>query len=223
MLWPGTGVLIFTIMSGAPLLLALLRRSRIDFAVSLTISLVAVTLARYTYLVPVSIVLLVLSFTAAAQTIDENWEGRWDGRGFFHILVSLAFLLVGAGAAWLGWFYFSHNWGPPEMFEKVTICADCGPAMTDTLNARFPRGSDEALLKSVLVTQGFKEGLHRPICRQASKIDGVVTLGPCPDGTREMVYAWSAFICGARILVNWSVDHERKITRLEANPDLTCL
>ena len=125
MLWPSAGVLIFTMMSGVPLLVALLRRSWVRFAASLMIGLFALTLVRYTYLVPVSIALLVLSFVIACQ----NWEGRWNGRGFSQIIIGLAFLLVGAAGAWLGWFYFSHNWGPPKIFDaKGAVCASCGPA-----------------------------------------------------------------------------------------------
>ena len=74
--------------------------------------------------------------------------------------------------------------------------------MTEILNSKFPLGTDEAELKVALIRQGFKY-----------------------LKTREMQYdiARLGIVCGTNyIFVNWSVDDDGKLTRLEAFERIVC-
>ncbi|MGO4711979.1 hypothetical protein [Bradyrhizobium sp. 2TAF24] len=215
MFWPDQGIFVFLCMSIAASLLAIVRRNLVGFAGSLLTGLLAVTLARYTYLVPVSVVLLIASFAFALRKFALN-EQRWA----LWVSFALIFSPFGAGAVWL---YFSYNWGPPAILGDAARFAGADQQMTDTLNARFPHGTDEALLRSVLLRQGFKDEPALYACRLEAREGRVVRFGECPPDTRWMTYQWSSLVCGVTVSVNWSVDQNRKLTRLQVSDRSACL
>jgi hypothetical protein len=127
------------------------------------------------------------------------------------------------------WLWLAFNWGPPRMLQRAydehSTTRSIDQAMTDILNSQFPRGTSEAALKLALVGQGFEEARnHAPRCFYTQTAYSIVYT-QCPSGTREMKYdiASLGLICGtSHLFVNWSVDGNGKLTRLEASDRTDC-
>jgi len=218
MFWPSQGVGVFVVMSMAPPFFAIIRGSLFGFIASLLISLLAAFLAQYTYLVPLSAVLLIWSFAAAFRE-----PARWSFRPLFRVRY-VVFLVFWGGVAW---WHFSDNRSPPEMFGVPREIRGAGPTnewMTNVLNEKFPHGTDEALLTTALLKQGFKESppAHYRCFRQASTAPGKNFHTDCPEGVRGMEYTWAGFECGGKIAVIWLADEGGKVTRLQADRVLSC-
>jgi hypothetical protein len=230
MLWPSQGVLVFAFMSAIPPLIALLRGNARAFGLSTSISILAGLLARSTYLVPVAIVLLILSFVIASQQLTTSNDlpraARWIRRAAPWIVPGLllaSFVAIGTYALWL---WLAFNWGPPRMLERAFVEGSTrqrDQAMTEILNSQFPHGTNEALLKLALVGQGFADARDPyPQCRSTQSAYSVAYI-PCPSRTREMKYDIQSIVCGtSHLFVNWSVDDDGKLTRLEASERSVC-
>jgi hypothetical protein len=197
MLWPSQGVHIFAVMSAIPPLIALLGGNVRAFARSLPISILAGIVAGYTYLVPIAIVLLVLSFVVALQKLKPD-ELRPLLRWSMRALLLWPVVAIGGYVLWL---WLAYNWGPPRMLEPAFLEGSSqrvDQAMTQILNSQFPHGTDEAALKLTLSRQGF-EDVHdtRPECRSTATASQI-TYVPCPSGTREMQYDIQSLgiVCG---------------------------
>lgn len=221
-MWPTQGLLIFGAMSALPPLIAIARGKFAAFVASLPISILAYVLARYTALVPIAIVLLITSFFLSVR--QPNSENRRLERSLRLALLSFFFVVIGIWGLRLATLY---NWRPPKLLEKAFASppmSDMDLAITRELNVQFPKGVDEAVLKSLLLKQGFKDVADpRPTCRTAET--RWREYRSCPKGAREMTYSFEAlgFICGSRrVSVNWSIDADGKITRLEGIDQTRC-
>jgi hypothetical protein len=166
-------------------------------------------------------VLLIVSFFFAFGKLDT--EHKRAALGLRVVLLLSPLIAIGGYALKLSLLY---NWNPPKVFEQAldSPLIDRDQAMTEALNAQFPKGTDEAVLKSTLLNQGFEDVPQpRPSCRLPET--EWANYGPCPKGTREMKYDIESLgiVCGARhISVNWSVDPTGKVTRLEATSRTYC-
>jgi hypothetical protein len=229
MLWPNQGIFIFEMMAAVPPLIACFRLDAARLAVSLLISVLASMLARYTYLVPVAILLLIVGFGLALRRSEPEERQRAGSGRFWKSAAILCLLLFIAMSAYAVRLSLAYNWGPPKILKQplASQLMDRDAAMTETLNQQFPIGTDEAALTSTLSNQGFKKALRpRPQCRQPETKPGWMEYAPCPAGAKEMTYDYEQIdlICGTRhISINWSVDSVGKITRLEATRYLPCL
>jgi hypothetical protein len=99
-------------------------------------------------------------------------------------------------------------------------------AMTEILSLQFPHGTNEADLKLALAGQGFEDAKDdpHPQCRSTQTASSIAYV-PCPSRTREMKYDIQSLgiVCGTRhLFVNWSVDEDGKLTRLEAFERSVC-
>ncbi len=166
-------------------------------------------------------VLLIASFFFAFGKLDP--EHRRAALGVRVALLLSPLIAIGAYALKLSLIY---NWSPQNFFEQAldSTLNDPDQAMTEALDRQFPKGTDEAILKSTLLKQGFEDiPQPRPYCRLPER--GLRTYTYCPQGTREMKYDIESLsiVCGARhISVNWSVDPAGKVTRLEASSRTYC-
>ncbi|QOZ76404.1 hypothetical protein XH83_13655 [Bradyrhizobium sp. CCBAU 53351] len=94
--------------------------------------------------------------------------------------------------------------------------------MTAALNAQFPEGTEEAVLRASLLKDGFSDVAQpRPLCRLPQISPGSMRrYGSCPVGSREMTYEYRGpvnFICGStRISMKWSVSPNGKVVGLQA-------
>jgi hypothetical protein len=175
MSWPSQGVLVFAVMSAIAPVTALIGGNVRGFARSAPIAILAALLAGSTYLVPVAIVLLIVSFVLASQ--------QFTTRNLWRAVRRAPFVAIGAYMLWLS---LAFNWSPPTMLERAFV--DRTPdqridqTMTDILNSQFPHGTNEVELKLVLVGQGFEgAGDARPECRSALT-PSYVSYTSCPRG-----------------------------------------
>lgn len=225
-MWPAQGVFVFAVMSAIPPFIALARRNFLAFAGSSLISIVALLLAGYTYFVPISIILLIVSFVVAVQKFGP-------GERRMAVFVRAAILMILAAAvAQAVRISIIYNWSPPKIFKQALSSPltvdDRERAMTEALNSQFPKGSDEAALKSMLLKQGFEDvSRPQPSCRSSRSTKSTRVYESCPKETREMRYDYRhliSFPCGTiHLSVNWSVDPDGKITRIEATDNTICL
>jgi hypothetical protein len=213
-------------MAAVPPLIACFRLDAARFAKSLLICVLASMLARYTYFVPVAILLLIVGFGLALRQTKLE-ERRRTGRGrFWKSAAVLCLLLFIAMTAYAIRLSLAYNWGPPKILEQPleSRLMDRDRAITETLNQHFPIGTDEATLISTLSNQGFKNVLRpRPQCRQPETLWKVYA--PCPAGAQEMTYDYEQInlVCGTNhISINWSADSIGKITRLEGTRYVPC-
>jgi len=229
MLWPNQGIFIFEMMAAVPPLIACFRLDAARLVVSMLISVLASMLARYTYLVPVAILLLIVGFGLALRRPEPEARQRAGSGRFWKSVAILCLLLFIAMSAYVVRLSLVYNWGPPEILKQplASRFVDRDAAMTETLNQQFPIGTDEAALRSTLSNQGFKKPLRpRPQCRQPETTPGWMEYAPCPAGAKEMTYDYEQIdlICGTRhVSINWSVNSVGKITRLAATRYLPCL
>jgi hypothetical protein len=166
-------------------------------------------------------VLLIVSFFFAFGKLDP--EHKRVALGVRVALLLSPLIAIGAYALKLSLVY---NWSPPKVLERslASPLSDRDQAMTEELNSQFPKGTDEAILTTTLLKQGFQNVAQpRPSCRLPDPRG--MSYGPCPKGAREMKYDFEhlSFICGtSHISVNWSIDLDGKITRLEATQHRYC-
>jgi hypothetical protein len=216
-------------MAAVPPLIACFRLDAARLAASLLISVLASMLARYTYLVPVAILLLIVGFGLALRRPQPEGRQRAGCGRFWKSAALLCLLLFIAMSAYAVRLSLAYNWGPPKILKQPldSQLMDRDGAMTEALNQHFPIGTDEAALRSTLLNQGFKNVQRpRPQCRQPETRSGWKEYAPCPAGAQEMTYDYEEInlICGTRhISINWSADAIGKITRLEATRYLPCL
>ena len=221
MSWPSQGMLVFALMSAIPPLIALLSGDGRGFVRSAPISILAVLLARFTYLVPAGIVLLIVSVVLASRQLTTG-KLRLAARRM------VTFGLPSLFVAYVLWLWLAFNWGPPRMFERAFVersTQHVNQGMTDILNSQFPHGTNEAELKLALVGQGFEDANDsHPRCL-LHQTSSMTSYGPCPPRTRQMKYEIQSLsiVCGpSHLFVNWSADDEGKLTRLQAFKTFVC-
>jgi hypothetical protein len=140
------------------------------------------------------------------------------------LLWSLPFVAI---AAYVLYLRHSYNWGPPEIFAQALASPSTGrEGLIETLETQYLIGTDQAVLRSTLLKQGFGDAPQaRMSCIKADA--GKMAYGPCPAGTQQMTYDYNLFgdlVCGTRhISINWSADPNGKIARLEATRYVPCL
>lgn len=227
-MWPHQGVLIFTMMAAIPPLIAILRRDARALLVSLLAGVLVWWLASYSYLVPVAILLLMVSFGLVCGGLSSRLPALPGEAALWMrtvILYSLFFAITGYALK----LSLTYNWAPPRILAEplASPLSDRDGPMTAALNARFPDGTDEAVLKAALLNDGFSDVAQpRPLCRLPETRSGSISYyGPCPAGTREMTYEYTQFnlVCGStRISVKWSVDPGGKVARLQGTGYTPC-
>jgi len=195
--------------------------ARTALLLSPLVVILASILTGDTNLVSLASVLLIVSFFFGFRRLDS--EHKRAALWVRVALLSSPFIAIAAYALKLSLLY---HWSPPKVLEQAldSPLADRDQAMTEALNTQFPKGTDEAVLKSTLLKQGFEEVAQpRPSCRLPET--KWASYGPCPKGAREMKYDLEhlGIVCGTRhISVNWSVDPAGKVTRLEATSRTYC-
>jgi hypothetical protein len=195
--------------------------ARTALLLSPLIVILASNLTGDTDFVSLASVLLIVSFFFAFGKLDPAHKRA--ALGVRVVLLLSPFIAIAAYALKLSLLY---NWNPPRVLERslASSLSDRDEAMKQELNSQFPNGTDEAILKSTLLKQGFQDVPQpRPSCRLPDTRG--MSYGPCPKGAREMKYDFEhfSFVCGtSHISVNWSVDLDGKITRLEATKHRYC-
>lgn len=129
------------------------------------------------------------------------------------------------------------NPGPPPIAEGQLAGSnwmhseETGRKLTAVLERRFPNGTPESDLTSVLLRQGFRPipppradclppGQHAPV--------GVVFTN-CPTAEekerqkRALEYRWGNGVCGDYVQIWWSVDDRQAITRVQGSYNEACL
>jgi hypothetical protein len=222
-MWPHQGVVIFTVMAAIPPLIALARLNVPALAGSLLIGVLVWGLASYSYSVPIAIVLLIVSFGMACRGWRLTGDAGLWSRSV--ILYALFFAMTGYALK----LSLTHNYLPPAILAEALASPlmDRDRPMTAALNARFPEGTDEAVLRASLLKEGFTDVAQpRPLCRIPEWPPGSGRwYGACPANSREMTYKYERIpsFCGStRISVNWSVDPAGKVVRLESTEDTPC-
>jgi hypothetical protein len=220
------GLLIFSLLVAFPKLNPEEKRATFWARSALLLSPLTVILASIltgdTSFASLASVLLIVSFFFAFGKLDP--EHKRAALGVRVALLLSPLIAIGAYALKLSLVY---NWSPPRVLERslASPLSDRDQAMTEELNSQFPIGTDEAILTSALLKQGFQNVAQpRPSCRLPDTRG--MSYGPCPKGAREMKYDFEhfSFVCGtSHISVNWSVGLDGKITRLEATQQRYCL
>ncbi len=129
------------------------------------------------------------------------------------------------------------NPGPPAIAQGQITGADWnhweegGRKLTAVLEQRFPDGTPESDLKSVLLKQGFRPiPPPRPDCLppgQQAPVGVVFTNCPTADQKeklkRTLEYRWSSGVCNEFVQIWWSVGDRQAITRVQGSYYGACL
>jgi hypothetical protein len=142
-------------------------------------------------------------------------------------------------AAWLlvaiGLLSIFGNTIPPPIAKDQLVGMDwrtekeASERLTALLHQRFPTGSSESALRSMLRSQGFKHPHPpppRPDCLppgQAEPIGKTVTHCPIYDRSKVLEYFWGNGVCSQSITVKWSTGDKEMIKGLDARYHMTCL
>jgi hypothetical protein len=91
------------------------------------------------------------------------------------------------------------------------------------LQERFPPGTHEDALKSVLIEQGFKQ--PKPHCARPEPTSPPITVGPCADPSKVLAFEWGRGrpICNNRLLVWWKTDGGSAIAEVRGSYKNVCL
>lgn len=229
-MWPQQGVFIFTMMAAIPPVIAGFRGDGRALRWSFLAVVLVFWLARYSYFVPIAMLLIIGSFGLACSGLSSrlpvaSGEARLWIRSA--VVYSLFFAMTGCAMNQS----LSYNWAPPRLLAEplASPLMDRDHAMTVALIAQFPKGTDEAVLKASLLKDGFTDVANpRPLCRQPETQPGAMRYyRVCPAGTREMAYEYHGpvnFVCGStHISVKWSVNPDGKVTGLQATGYTPCL
>ncbi|WP_157644418.1 hypothetical protein [Bradyrhizobium sp. WSM2793] len=227
---PQQGVFIFTMMAAIAPLIALLRRDGRALGWSLLAVVLVCWLASYPYLVPVAILLIIASFGLACGGLSLRLPAVSAETSLWIrtiALYSLFFAITGYALN----LFLSYNWAPPRILAEplASPLNDRDGPMTATLNAQFPEGTDEAVLRASLLKDGFSDVAQpRPLCRLPEIRPGSMRrYGSCPAGSREMTYEYRGpvnFVCGStHVSVKWSANPDGKIVGLQATGYTPCL
>ena len=226
---PQQGVFIFAIMAAIAPIIAILRRDGRAVCWSLLAVILVCWLASYPYLVPLAILLIMGSFglvcggSSRLPTVSAE-VSLWMRT---IMLYALVFAITGYALN----LFLSYNWAPPRILAEplASPLSDRDGPMTAALNAQFPDGTHETVLRASLLKDGFLDVAQpRPLCRLLETRPGSMRhYKPCPAGSREMTYEYRGpvnFVCGStHISVKWSVNPDGKIAGLQATGYTPCL
>ena len=167
---------------------------------------------------------------------------RWTIRvslGFFAILglVSVALVILYPSSAFLTIAILIDalvaNTDPPPIVEDQLAGVDfrtqteASRKLTALLQRKFPVGTNEATLESTLLNQGFKRLPVPPIdCLppgQPVPAGGVFPVCPTHDANKTLKYRWGSVVCSQNIIIRWSADDRRNITRINGIYYMACL
>jgi hypothetical protein len=129
------------------------------------------------------------------------------------------------------------NPGPPPIAEGQITSSDWRKSteinhkLTAVLERRFPNGTSETDLESVLTKQGFRPVPPPPAdCWPPGKIEPIGVLHyTCLTADQEaklkrtLKYSWGDGVCGEDVWISWSVDGDRAITSVEGRYNMACL
>jgi hypothetical protein len=129
------------------------------------------------------------------------------------------------------------NAGPPPIAKGVITKEDwphfaaASKKLTEVLQSKFPVGSREDSLKSILAGQGFRQVDPVPSnCippGQQAPIGAVYRQCLTPEQEekrrRTLVYKWSGGVCSESISVTWSSDQRGALTHIEGGYYGACL
>ena len=129
------------------------------------------------------------------------------------------------------------NSGPPPIAQGVITKEDwphfaaASKKLAEVLQSKFPVGSREDVLKSILVGQGFRPADPLPTnCvppGQQVPVGAVYYLCLTPEQEerrkRTLVYKWGGVVCTESISVMWSSDEHGALTHIEGGYYGACL
>jgi hypothetical protein len=130
-----------------------------------------------------------------------------------------------------------NNSGPPPIAQGVITKEDrlhfqaAGKKFTETLQSRFPIGSREDVLKSILLGQGFRSAKSPPpnCIPLGQPVPVGVVFYRCPTPQEEeqrkrtLVYEWTNGICGQTLFVIWSSNELGALTDVRGHYSGACL
>jgi hypothetical protein len=129
------------------------------------------------------------------------------------------------------------NSGPPPIADGVITKEDwphfaaTSKKMTEVLQSKFPVGSREDVLKSILVGQGFRpaDAVPSNCVPPGQQVPVGVVYYQCLTPEQEerrkrtLAYKWGGGVCTESISVMWSSDERGALTRVEGGYYGACL
>jgi hypothetical protein len=129
------------------------------------------------------------------------------------------------------------NPGPPPIAEGVITKEDwphfaaASKKLTEVLQSKFPAGSREDVLKSILASQGFRPADPVPsnCVPPGQQVPIGVVYHQCltPEQQerrkRTLIYKWGGGVCTESISVVWSSDQHGALTHVEGGYYGVCL
>jgi hypothetical protein len=120
------------------------------------------------------------------------------------LLVVLGIAVTNPKRALIYVYSLAYNTHPPPLLDQFS--KEQPPrSLTAYLQQRFPTGMSEGALKSALLDQGFRPYRR---CHWRGQ--------DCPsvyDPDRILEYDWGMIACGAGLIVWWTVDDSRNISK----------
>jgi hypothetical protein len=123
-----------------------------------------------------------------------------------------------------------RNPGPPPIAEgqiNGNNSREVSRKLTAVLERRFPNGTPESELKSVLLEQGFYSLPPRPaFCPpygQAAPNPTCLSADEDEKRKRTLNYKWSDGVCSHSVSIVWSADVRGEITDVQGNYSVGCL
>jgi hypothetical protein len=110
---------------------------------------------------------------------------------------------------------------PPAILAGQIGDGPFGGDLTPFLRQRFPLGTNETVITTTLLRQGFRLPKPPSACGPPA---GQVIL-PCPvrQPSRTLEYEWSQFPCGDKATVWWTVGDHGAITDIGGRHSRVCL